>query len=51
MNQDQRDELLINMNREIGEIKTDVKNIKGGIRWRMNTAIGIAIASLTSWLR
>ena len=51
MNQDQRDELLIGMNREIGEINVDVKNIKSGIKWRMNTAIGIAIAAFTSWFR
>ena len=51
MNQDQRDDLLIGMNREIGEIKTDVKNIKAGIRWRMNTAIGIAVAAFTSWFK
>ena len=51
MTNDQRDELLIGMNREIGEIKTDVKGIKKGIKWRMNTAVAFAVAGFTAWFK
>ena len=54
MNQDQRDELLIGMNREIGEIKTGVDHTNKRLDRKDKWSIAVVVAAfggLLSWFK